>query len=162
VSCHPWGRQHTTNGVALCDDLQYMPTHFMEGHKTWSKTFAWFMPHLSDYDHKKSQLTVCEDAIKIPYSSMIRFEKMSVFNLSSQINTSNSNSWPANQSTRQPFNELTPWSRILAENLLVPPLVRRSPVVYETWHKICEFITACNLPYPETDKSSLQSPIWLP
>jgi len=90
------------------------------------------MPHLSDYDQEQYQLTVCKDVIKVPCSWMIRFEKMSVFNLSSQINKGTITDWPTDQSTSQTSNELTPWSRILAENIHVPPLVRRSPMVYET------------------------------
>jgi hypothetical protein len=122
--------QLTVSHIAMI--IQHTPTHFTQRliNARWAS--ARFMSHLSDYEHKQIQLTVCKDVIKIPDSWMIRFEKMSVFNLSSQINTGYSNNRPVNRPIKQPSNELTPRSRILAENLPVSPLVRRSPVVYET------------------------------
>jgi hypothetical protein len=93
VSCHPWGRQHTTNSITFCDDHTVHANTFYADLKQAADCCTIYAPPV----RPETELAHCvQDVIKIPYSWMIRFEKMSVFNSSSQINIGNGNKRPAN------------------------------------------------------------------
>jgi hypothetical protein len=51
---------------------------------------------------------------------------------------------------------LTPWSRVLPEQIKCPKLLKKFPAFYETRRFITAYTTAC--PYPEPDQSSLRPP----